>query len=297
MVSDQECITLALQAAGIDHAMISRSDLSGGCIHRVSLIELDGGGKLVAKANKLEFEGTLREEVSSLLALGATGAVLVPVPLGVFVVGDMVVMLMNNLESTPAGEEVWGRLGEDLARMHRNEAGERYGYETDNHLGATLQPNCWEEDWVEFNARHRLGHQLKMARGRGRLVDPEADKVQAVIDRLEQLIPRHPQPSLLHGDLWSGNALATRDDKGQSRIAIIDPATYIGDGWADIAMMKLFGGFPESCFQAYTNIMEDQAQLETRIVVYQLYHVINHVNLFGRGYVGQAMALADQLLT
>lgn len=286
----------ALRAAGFDQAIVSSTSLTGGCIHRVSLIVLEGGRKLVAKVNEGKFEEAFREEEASLQALAATGAVFVPKPLGVFIAGDSAVMLMNYLESAAAGDEVWGRMGDDLAQLHGVEAGARYGFESDNHIGTTFQPNCWDEDWVQFNAEHRLGYQLKLAGERGGLVEAEADKVQAVIDRLEQLIPRRPRPSLLHGDLWSGNTLASREETGRPRIAIIDPASSIGDGWADIAMMKLFGGFPESCYKAYNQAIEDCDQIESRIAVYQLYHVLNHVNLFGRGYVNQAMAMADGLL-
>ena len=122
----------------------------------------------------------------------------------------------------------------------------------------------------------------------------ETARIQVVIDTLEDHIPLYPKPSLLHGDLWSGNAIPTGvgDDE---RIAVIDPACYIGDGWADIAMMKLFGGFPDPCIEAYSASVSDHAQLDSRIAVYQLYHILNHVNLFGRSYVRQAMAIAGSL--
>ena len=114
-----------------------------------------------------------------------------------------------------------------------------------------------------------------------------------MIERLDSLLPRRPRSALLHGDLWSGNALGTADRTGTARVAVIDPACSHGDGWADIAMMKLFGGFPEECFDAYTDCVGKPHQLESRLAVYQLYHVLNHVNLFGRGYVAQAMGLAE----
>ena len=137
-------------------------------------------------------------------------------------------------------------------------------------------------------AKHRLGHQLALARSRTLLSDEEANSVEGVIDRLAGLIPRRPRGSLLHGDLWSGNALPTRD----GRIGVIDPACSVGDGLADIAMMRLFGGFPEACFEAYSSSIDDHESVETQVAVYQIYHLLNHVNLFGRGYVGQVMEVA-----
>jgi fructosamine-3-kinase len=120
-------------------------------------------------------------------------------------------------------------------------------------------------------------------------------RVERVIGRLETLIPQRPKPALLHGDLWSGNALTAVDEAGAQRIAVIDPACSYGDGWADIAMMKLFGGFPSHCLDAYAAEADDRDGLEARLAVYQLYHVLNHVNLFGRSYAGQAMALVAAL--
>src|SRR5690606_7037940 len=117
-----------------------------------------------------------------------------------------------------------------------------------------------------------------------RLGRDEAALIQRVIDQLESLIPRKPKPALLHGDLWSGNALPAQDHTGRKRIALIDPAPSIGDGWADIAMMELFGGFPRACCDAYAARNPDQANIRTRIGVYQLYHILNHINIFGRSY-------------
>ncbi|MHC4102897.1 MAG: fructosamine kinase family protein, partial [Planctomycetota bacterium] len=170
-----------------------------------------------------------------------------------------------------------------------------YGFNGDNHLGTTPQPNRWHDDWIRFNADCRLGHQLTLAARNNLLSGSEARRVERVIDRLETLIPRRPKPALLHGDLWSGNALGAVEESGEQRIAVIDPACSYGDGWADIAMMRLFGGFPSRCLEAYAAETDDREGVEPRITVYQLYHVLNHVNLFGRGYAGQAMTLAASL--
>ena len=295
-MSSREAIEAALQHAGLDQTIISSRELSGGCIHTVQEICLNDGPAVVAKTNSAAHLHMFQEEADGLRALAGTETVLVPRPLAVIENDDVAVLLMTALKHGSVSSSAWKHFGEELARLHQTEAGTRYGFQTDNHLGTTPQPNTWCDDWVQFNAEHRLGHQLDLAAKRGMLRTNETERIQVVIDALEDHIPRRPKPSLLHGDLWSGNALPTGEgDDERERIAVIDPACYIGDAWADIAMMKLFGGFPDPCIEAYSANVSDHAQLDSRIAVYQLYHVLNHVNLFGRSYVGQAMALAAKL--
>jgi len=287
-------IEVALRQAGFDQTILDSRELSGGCIHHVQEIRLNDGSAVVAKTNSAAHLGMFHEEADGLGALAKTETVLVPRSLAVIESDGAAVLLMTAIKHGSVSEGAWKRFGEELADLHQTEAGTRYGFQTDNHLGTTTQPNTWCDDWVQFNAEHRLGHQLDLAGKRGMLHTNETEQIQRVIDTLENHIPRRPKPALLHGDLWSGNALPTDEGDGE-RIAVIDPACYIGDGWADIAMMKLFGGFPDGCYQAYEANVSDRKQLDTRIVVYQLYHVLNHVNLFGRSYVGQAMSLVEKL--
>ncbi len=112
---------------------------------------------------------------------------------------------------------------------------------------------------------------------------------------MDEFIPRQPPGALLHGDLWSGNAIAGRAGE-RIGVFVIDPAVYHGDPWADIAMMRQFGGFPETCFEAYAEVNRDHEQLDTRIRVYQLYHMLNHLNLFGGSYLASVSALTRALL-
>jgi len=296
-------VAAALAAAGVTTEVKSIDDLSGGCIHRVICLHLVDGSSFVAKVNrgagiKCMFEG----EMNGLHALERTNTVLMPRPLAIGQVADEAALLMTQLQPTVhrPDDQVWARFGGELAALHESDAGDRFGFHADNHIGSTKQVNTWCDDWVEFNARYRLGFQLDLAHEHGRLGRDEADLIDRVIANLDKAIPRRPHPSLLHGDLWSGNALSTRDESGKTRIAVIDPACSIGDGLADLAMMTLFGGFPSSCLDAYAmarRIDLRSPESSLRIAVYQLYHVLNHVNLFGRGYVKQAMELARQILT
>jgi fructosamine-3-kinase len=264
--------------------------LSGGCIHHASRVELASGRVIVAKV-AAGAAAMLEEEAQGLSALQATAKVLVPAPLGVASDDGVSVSLMSYVKPAPATHASWRRLGEDLAALHLAPACARYGFDTDNHLGSTPQPNGWHDDWVEFNRVHRLGHQRALAASRGVLTGRELVEIDRLIDQLEKFIPHRPRPALLHGDLWSGNALPTDG----SRVALIDPAVSVGDGWADIAMMKLFGGFDRATFDSYAQHMKDREEVDERIAIYQLYHLLNHVNIFGRGYADQAMSIVRRL--
>ncbi len=300
-MTPQRLIDVALAAGGVDSAIAAVRNLSGGCIHRVFEITLTSGQVVVIKTNNARFKSVFEEEAHGLRAMANTKTVCVPQPLAVVEADGQAALLLTAIRSVQATNDAWRRLGEELASLHRQDIGARYGFETDNHLGATVQLNRWCDDWVEFNASQRLGHQLRLSVNAGLVHSDERRRIELVIARLGDFIAYHPKPSLLHGDLWSGNALATRDENGHDRIAVIDPACSIGDGWADIAMMRLFGGFPEACFDAYAASIGDhenrgdRGDIEARIAVYQLYHVLNHVNLFGRGYIGQALSLIEQL--
>ncbi len=290
---ERAAIERAVAKVRDDRASIVRiTPLSGGCIHHASRVELSDGTTIVAKVGA-GAAAIFREESAGLAALAATETVLVPRLLALDVDQEPAVLLMEFIPPAPATDRAWRRLGEDLAALHACDAGNRYGFDSDNHLGSTAQPNRWMDDWVEFNRIHRLGHQRTLAALRGLLTSRELQSLDALIDRLDQFLPRHPKPALLHGDLWSGNALPTVND----RIAVIDPAVSVGDGWADIAMMQLFGGFPLSTFDAYSRAATGGApdNLDARIAIYQLYHLLNHINIFGRGYAHQAMEIVRRL--
>lgn len=268
------------------------SVLAGGHGDSIERITLADGRDVVLKLSHADNASRLDGEAHGLRALSTTQTVRVPDIFGHGRVEAHHYIVMEYLESVPATSAHWRAFGDALARLHALECGSQYGFEIDNHCGPTPQINTWHDDWIEFNRACRIGYQVRLAADRGMLRTTEHDVLVRVVDRLDHLLPRTPKPALLHGDLWSGNARPL----GDGAVAVIDPACSIGDGWADIAMMRLFGGFPheaESAFAAHHEIPDDLAE---RIAVYQLYHVLNHVNLFGRGYIEQAMSLARRLV-
>ena len=175
---------------------------------------------------------------------------------------------LEYLELSPAGD--FAALGRALAHLHR-QTGARFGWVRDNYIGLGVQKNGWFDDWARFWRERRLEPQLELA---GLRVD---------LDRLERILEGHaPRPSLLHGDLWSGNAGFTKEGP-----VVFDPAVYYGDREADLAMTELFGGFPRAFYRAYEEALPLDEGYEKRKHLYNLYHLLNHLNLFGGAYLAQ----------
>jgi len=182
-------------------------------------------------------------------------------------------------------------LGERLALQHRHAAA-AFGWHRDNTIGRTPQPNGWSENWVAFFRERRLRYQLDIATRKGYAgrLRPQADHL---LERLDALFTDYqPVPSLLHGDLWGGNWAAAAGGEP----VIFDPAVSYGDREADLAMTRLFGGFGAGFYAAYEGVWPVDTGAPTRADLYNLYHVLNHVNLFGDGYIPQARAIILRLL-
>jgi len=176
-------------------------------------------------------------------------------------------ILLEQLDLKRNGD--WAALARMLATLHR-QTGPRFGWHRDNWIGATPQINTWSDDWCEFWQERRMRPQLALARKNGfDIPDPPT-------------LEHSPQPSLLHGDLWNGNAGFIEDGP-----VIFDPAVYYGDREADLAMTELFGGFPPEFYSSYRKTYPLDAGYEQRKHFYNLYHLLNHLNIFGAGYLAQ----------
>jgi protein-ribulosamine 3-kinase len=285
-----EAIARELAAqVGCDCAPEPEGGVSGGSIHRsyrwrcgdeplFVKIAADGGAGLEAEAVGLQ-------------ALADARAVGVPRMRARGRAGTAAFLALEWIESRPAGAAAERRLGERLAAQHQVTAAE-FGFGCDNFIGRTPQPNGWLGDWAEFFRERRLRPQLLLAAGSGfagLLEEPGA----RLLESVAALLGGHrPRPSLLHGDLWAGNWLADTRDEPQ----IFDPAVYYGDREADLAMTRLFGGFGRAFYDAYQSAAPLPAGHAVRAELYNLYHVLNHANLFGGGYARQARASIDRLL-
>ncbi|HEY8506894.1 MAG TPA: fructosamine kinase family protein, partial [Steroidobacteraceae bacterium] len=195
------------------------------------------------------------------------------------------------IESKGRSSAAEAQLGRQLAAQHRFTA-QQFGWHRDNTIGLTPQVNACARDWVEFFGERRLRYQLDLAakNGYARLLEKPGERL---LEALPELLRGHnPQPSLLHGDLWGGNWFATAGDVP----VIFDPAVYYGDREADIAMTRLFGGFGAEFYRAYESVWPLPSGHQVRCDLYNLYHILNHANLFGGGYAQQARTMIDRLL-
>ena len=229
-------------------------------------------------------------EAEGLAELAAPGAIRVP---GVIVYGqheDMAFVALEWLDFSRPTRATEALLGEQLAELHRTTS-ERYGWHRDNTIGLTPQHNTWTEDWVTFFRRHRLQFQLELAARNG-FSGPLQEQGARVMDRLPEWFGGYvPAASLLHGDLWGGNWASSNGEP-----VIFDPAVYYGDRESDLAMTRLFGGFGAAFYEAYEASAPLAPGHRARCDLYQLYHVLNHLNLFGGGYLGRAKELIQRLL-
>lgn len=288
-MNQQELARAIGEALGEPFSIDNSSSIGGGCISSASRIE-GNGQRYFVKFNRADLLEMFEAEAEGLQAMADADAVRVPRPVTTGVSDGQAYLVMEYLETGGSGD--MARFGEQLAQMHRHTA-DRFGWHRDNTIGSTPQPNDRDDDWVRFWQEQRLGFQLDLAQRNG------AGK--ALYDRGQQLKERvgdffqsyQPVASVLHGDLWSGNYAFSRDGEA----VIYDPAVYFGDREADLAMTELFGGFSRSFYSGYDSAWPIDPGYSTRKTFYNLYHILNHFNLFGGGYASQARRMIDQLLS
>jgi fructosamine-3-kinase len=247
-------------------------------------------GHLFIKTGPLSTAEMFAAEADGLSELSRSGAVYVPEVIAEGQCEAMVFLALEWLALEPVDAQVEHSFGEQLAELHRTTA-EQFGWHRDNTIGLTAQRNTWTDNWVDFYREHRLSFQLRLAADNG-----FRSELQGRGARLLKRLPIYfentqPVASLLHGDLWGGNWGCTA-----GRPVIFDPAVYYGDRETDIAMTRLFGGFGAAFYEAYEACWPLPDGHHERQDLYQLYHVLNHLNLFGSGYLGRAISLMDKLL-
>lgn len=275
-------------ATGRPFAARERRETGGGCINRgLTLTGLDDRRYFV-KFNEARHAEMFAAEAEGLTELEAAAAIRVPHPVTRGVAGGQAFLVLEWLPLGGRGDGA--ELGRRLAQLHRH-TWHAFGWRRDNTIGSTLQTNTPDQDWISFFRDMRLGFQLALAERNGapgRLLR----QGERLLSGLADFFPGYrPVPSLLHGDLWGGN-FAFSDGAP----VLFDPAVYYGDREADLAMTELFGGFPADFPAAYREAWPLDPGYATRKTLYNLYHILNHFNLFGGGYADQAEAMIGRLL-
>lgn len=278
--------------------IVSKRPVYGGDINESFCLSFSDGSAVFMKCNALANLPFFEAESKGLEALCQTGAIGVPKALGIGTdeAQNNAFLLMEYLEAAPRIDQYWEVFGRELAALHRADCSGfaaadshlPFGFRTDNYIGASPQPNSPKESWVIFFRDCRLLPQIRMAEG---YFDANMRKqCMKLLDHLDSYLAEPEFPSLLHGDLWSGNAVCGPDGKAW----ILDPAAYVGHFEAELAMTELFGGFPPSFYGAYNEINPIDGGYRDRRDLYNLYHLLNHLNLFGGSYLNSVQRILNR---
>lgn len=275
-------------ATGADFHITVIHSVGGGCINQAFIVEGDGQRYFV-KTNRPELGDMFEAEALGLAELEAAQALRVPHPVATGKVADEAFLVLEFLQLGVNGDSA--RMGLGLANQHHKIA-TKFGWQRDNTIGSSPQPNPWTDNWIDFLREQRLGFQLRLAAQNG-----YGGELQTLggelLEQLDDFFPGYqPLPSLLHGDLWGGNAVFTVSGEP----VVFDPAVYYGDREADLAMTELFGGFSTGFYDAYREAWPLDPGYGVRKTLYNLYHILNHLNLFGGSYASQTVSMMQRLL-
>ncbi len=275
---------------GRTFALESQANVGGGCINTAMKISSVNETYFI-KFNDIDKLAMFEAEAEGLRDMAAANGVRVPTPICTGTSGNQSYIVMEHIAMGGGNRAVMSEFGEQLAQMHQHTS-TQFGWHRDNTIGSTTQVNQQDHDWVTFWQQWRLGYQLNLAtrHGIGSRTIQRGEKLQQALTHF--FSDYTPEPSILHGDLWSGNYGISE----QGEPVIFDPATYFGDREADIAMTELFGGFDQTFYTAYQSVWPLDVGYKVRKTLYNLYHILNHYNLFGGGYGAQADGMIEQLL-
>lgn len=281
---------------GNEAKVVRSTSVAGGDINAACRLELSDGTHIFMKSNAKKNLPFFTAEAAGLDAIARTGAIGTPQLLCSGTdedKGGFSFLLMEWIQGGSRLTRYWETFAQQLAAMHRASteefvAGGRYGFGQDNYIGAGEQVNTARDSWITFFRDCRLEPQFK--RARHYLGTADLKKMDRLLDHLDEFLVEPEKPSLLHGDLWAGNVITGNDGKAW----LIDPAVYVGHAEADIAMTELFGGFSREFYAAYREAGLLQPGYDSRRDLYNLYHLLNHLNLFGRSYLSSVRRIIDQ---
>lgn len=265
--------------------------VTGGCIHNCWRVELNNEINVFAKTTDSDSFPMLSFEAEGLQALNHyadQNHIIIPLPIELKKVKKLSLLLLPWIDLENGNEF---SLGIGLAKLHQSSAQENknyYGWESDGFIGLGQQAKGFSANWGEFFTNYRLKPQLIIAKNWGL----EIRNLEEYLSKISTYIVKHnPKACLVHGDLWKGNAAISSTNKG----VIFDPAIYWADREVDLAMTKLFGGFSQDFYEGYESIWPLSKTYKNRVDIYNLYHILNHANMFGGGYKSQSLSLIKKI--
>ncbi len=292
---------------GSSVAIAQTDRLSGGDINKAYGLTLNNGRHIFMKANAKANANFFTAEAAGLQAIADTHTIATP---GILCCGTddgedvgYSFLLLEYIQSAGRRSDYWEVLGQELAAMHavpEQQGGvpepvegplHQYGFPNNNFIGARPQDNTWTDSWITFFRDFRLAPQFRDADSYFNAGDRA--QITKLLDNLDRFMIEPEYPSLLHGDLWNGNVMCGPDGKAM----LIDPACYFGHREADLAMTELFGGFPRQFYEAYFDAAPLQPGYEERRDLYNLYQLLNHLNLFGPSYLGPVLSIVAEYVS
>lgn len=241
--------------------------------------------KINDKAHTSHFEC----EAYNLTKLKETGIFSSPHVIDIGETLDKAFLILSHLKFQRPSTANWQQFGRALAQMHKETTHGQFGWQTDNYIGETIQPNIWQSNWRTFFSEQRIGWQLQLLKEKSIHI---GDIEHIVMLCHDALLHHQAEPCLVHGDLWQGNFGFV-----DNQAVLFDPACYYGDREVDLAMTELFGNFPDAFYQGYLEYFPLDDGFEKRKIVYNFYHVLNHANMFGNDYIKQAKAMLARIIS
>ncbi|MGI8892359.1 MAG: fructosamine kinase family protein [Bacteroidia bacterium] len=269
------------QSTGCNVEIISVSTVGGGCINHAQKLKTTAGDFFIKKNNASSYPGMFEAEAKGLKLLADTNAIHIPHPIATGVFENTSFIIIEHINSAPKNKNFWKDFGKKLATLHKI-TNDFYGLDHDNYIGSLQQKNKQTKNWITFFIEQRLQVQLQLAESKGKINSSILNNFERLFKKLPDLITEE-KPSLLHGDLWSGNFMI--NEKGVA--CLIDPSVYFGHREADLAMTHLFSGFDDEFYESYYEEWPLENNYYNRFDIYNLYPLLVHVNLFGGGYLDQ----------
>lgn len=266
----------------LNSTIINAQSIGGGCISSAYKISLSNNHIFFVKINP-KSGNMFSKESNGLIELNK--AEVIRIPCVHRYTNDYI--LLEHIDSAPKTLSFYSDFGKSLAQLHKYSS-DKFGFSEDNYIGSNIQKNTQSDDWAQFYFENRILFQLKLAEKNNLDTKELTVAISKLENKIQPLLESSLEaPSLLHGDLWSGNYIT--DEKGNA--CLIDPAVYYGHREADLAMTKLFGGFPPEFYGAYQKEFPLPKGWKHRESLYKLYHIMNHLNLFGQSYYNECMSL------